>query len=277
MNQKFSSPVADTSSLADQLQRREFLSTLSFAIGTFSLLDAFPVSADEGIQRTSKKAPIKNRADAAPSQDAETSTQLVRLIHEFEGLRLKAYVCPGGKLTIGYGHTAGVTKGQKLNDAAEAEVLLRQDITPHRKQVLEVFKGMSVSENCLDALTSATFNCGCLQGGNTRFARFLKAKVPALDDPETRDGALHEIVSYLCRFNRANQRFTDGLLRRRLSEGLMLADAPQPIVSMREYENLKSQVLTASKEKNRDISHKIPEMVSALFKQRGIAQNSAER
>ena len=32
-------------------------------------------------------------------------SNILDLIKHFEGLNLKAYKCPAGKLTIGYGHT----------------------------------------------------------------------------------------------------------------------------------------------------------------------------
>lgn len=38
----------------------------------------------------------------------ETSEIGKNLIKNFEGLRLHAYKCPSRRLTIGYGHTAGV-------------------------------------------------------------------------------------------------------------------------------------------------------------------------
>ena len=34
-----------------------------------------------------------------------TSSLGLGIIKEFEGLKLKAYTCPAGILTIGYGHT----------------------------------------------------------------------------------------------------------------------------------------------------------------------------
>ena len=35
----------------------------------------------------------------------------LQLIKEFEGLRLEAYRCPAGVLSIGFGHTIGVREG----------------------------------------------------------------------------------------------------------------------------------------------------------------------
>ena len=51
----------------------------------------------------------------------------IELIKQFEGCRLKAYKCPAGVWTIGYGHTKGVTEGMTITEE-EAEDLLKKDI-----------------------------------------------------------------------------------------------------------------------------------------------------
>ena len=61
----------------------------------------------------------------------------IELIKKFEGCRLEAYKCPAGVWTIGYGHTAGVQKGQKIS-AAQAEALLRSDLERFEKTTRRV-------------------------------------------------------------------------------------------------------------------------------------------
>lgn len=51
----------------------------------------------------------------------------IDLIKRFEGLRLEAYECAGGKWTIGYGTTTGVQPGMKISKA-QAEEMLRGDL-----------------------------------------------------------------------------------------------------------------------------------------------------
>ena len=51
----------------------------------------------------------------------------IDFIRNEEGCELKAYLCPAGKWTIGYGHTAGVTEGMAISQA-HAEDLLRADV-----------------------------------------------------------------------------------------------------------------------------------------------------
>lgn len=100
-----------------------------------------------------------------------TSEKGLRLIKLFEGLRLDAYICPAGRPTIGYGHTAGVKLGQTITKE-KAEELLQQDLaTPER-----VLNELSVNfrQEQFDALVSWIFNLG--QGkfqGSTMRKRIL--------------------------------------------------------------------------------------------------------
>ena len=52
----------------------------------------------------------------------KVSEKGLAIIKKYEGCRLTAYVCPAGKLTIGYGHTKGVKKGQKITQAQAEEL-----------------------------------------------------------------------------------------------------------------------------------------------------------
>jgi len=86
-----------------------------------------------------------------------TSEQGLKLIKDSEQLRLNAYVCPAGVLTIGWGHTGkDVSKGMVITEA-EAESLLQQDVLP-----VEAFlnNNLALSQNQFDALVSLVFNIG---------------------------------------------------------------------------------------------------------------------
>ena len=45
----------------------------------------------------------------------KASVDAYELIKQFEGLRLKAYLCPAGIWTIGYGHTSGVSPNSTIS------------------------------------------------------------------------------------------------------------------------------------------------------------------
>ena len=53
-----------------------------------------------------------------------------RLQREFEGLKLEAYVCPAGVLTIGFGHTGPEVKPLRGEAAASAPEARRRRQPP---------------------------------------------------------------------------------------------------------------------------------------------------
>lgn len=88
----------------------------------------------------------------------------VELIAKYEGCRLKAYKCPAGVWTIGYGHTAGVKEGDTLPSADAAKELLRKDLEKYAGYVNAAVKSGKITfpltQNKFDALTSFVYNCG---------------------------------------------------------------------------------------------------------------------
>ena len=89
----------------------------------------------------------------------KTSSRGINLIKQFEGLRLTAYKCPAGVYTIGYGHTRGVKRGQKITEEQATE-FLTADLCNSEKTVEKYNSLYHWSQNEFDALVSFTFNCG---------------------------------------------------------------------------------------------------------------------
>lgn len=80
------------------------------------------------------------------------------LIKEFEGLRLKAYKCPAGIWTIGYGHTGrDVTPSQAITED-RAEALLKADLARFELGVERLAK--DANDNQFSAMVSLAFNIG---------------------------------------------------------------------------------------------------------------------
>jgi lysozyme len=80
------------------------------------------------------------------------------LIKRNEGLRLKAYRCPAGIPTIGYGSTgAHVHMGMTITEE-EAEALLRRDLERFERGVSEMAGEMTPGQ--FSALVSFAFNLG---------------------------------------------------------------------------------------------------------------------
>ena len=59
----------------------------------------------------------------------KASDVLMAKLKELEEYRDRAYLCPAGVWTIGYGHTRGVRRGQRCT-RGEADRWLREDLAP---------------------------------------------------------------------------------------------------------------------------------------------------
>lgn len=96
----------------------------------------------------------------------------IDLIKKFEGIRLTAYTCPAGVLTIGYGHTGpDVKPGMRITEQ-EAEKLLWSD-TESAQQTVSSFVNTKLNQNEYDALVSFTFNVGPTAFVNSTLLRLL--------------------------------------------------------------------------------------------------------
>ena len=82
----------------------------------------------------------------------------IDIIKKFEGCKLKAYLCPAGIPTIGYGHTYGVKLDRTITQD-QANILLEQDYQDALNGVEELIK-VPLSENQIGALASFVFNLG---------------------------------------------------------------------------------------------------------------------
>ncbi len=87
-----------------------------------------------------------------------TSPEVVALIKKFEGLRLKAYRCPGGVWTIGYGNTDGVTEGMEIS-LEEAEARLQRDLRRFENAIVKAVIP-ELTDNQFSALVSLVYNIG---------------------------------------------------------------------------------------------------------------------
>ncbi len=137
----------------------------------------------------------------------KTSRQGIELIKRFEALRLRAYVCPAGVLTIGWGHTKGVKAGMAI-DHAEAERMLADDIAIAERCVN--CDADSLNQNQFDALVSFVFNVGT--------ANYRKSKLRRMVLIDAGDAA---IVKEFMRWVYANGKRLPGLVKRREAESEM--------------------------------------------------------
>ena len=133
-----------------------------------------------------------------------TSPKGIALIKEFEGLRLKAYKCPGGVWTIGYGHTAGVKSGMVITEA-QAEEYLKADLIVFERYLNGL--GLALNQNQFDALVSFIYNVGTGNFSNSTLLRKVRA------NPQD-----NSIMDEFLRWVYSKGRVLPGLQRRRLAE-----------------------------------------------------------
>lgn len=133
-----------------------------------------------------------------------TSQRGINLIKQHEGLKLEAYRCPAGVYTIGYGHTAGVRRGDVI-DEQRAEQILAEDLKKFEAIVNRECPG--VNQNQFDALVSFTFNLGERNLLKSTLLKCVKANPSNLN-----------IRREFLRWNRANGEVLAGLTRRRRAE-----------------------------------------------------------
>lgn len=131
------------------------------------------------------------------------------LVKRFEGLKLKAYRCPAGVWTIGYGHTRGVKAGDVCT-REQAEAWLRADLEEAERDVLRLVKS-PLSDNQFSALVSWTFNLG---GGSLARSALLR---------RLNLGYYDAVPGEMKRWNKAGGHVLPGLVLRRDAEAKLWA------------------------------------------------------
>lgn len=126
------------------------------------------------------------------------------IIKRFEGLRLRAYLCPAGKWTIGYGHTGDVKRGDAITEH-QADAILAVDVDTAERDVAELVK-VELTDNEFSALVSFVFNFGRAKFAASSLLRLLN------------EGRKAEAAAELPKWKHAAGRVTPGLVRRRLAE-----------------------------------------------------------
>lgn len=134
------------------------------------------------------------------------------LIKKWEELRLEAYLpTPNDRWTIGWGHTGGVAKGDKITKD-QAEVFFQQDVQFAESAINKLVK-VDLDQHQYDALVSFVFNVGVENFKTSTLLRKLNA------GDET--GAAHEFL----RWNHQGGKVLKGLTKRRTEEMEYFLDA----------------------------------------------------
>lgn len=138
----------------------------------------------------------------------KTSDVGVNLIEEFEGFKSKAYRCPAGIWTVGYGTTFidgdPVQPGMTVT-LAEAESLIKKDLEQFEKAVSDAVR-VPLNQNQFDALVSLCYNIG--PGGFRRSSVLSNLNL----------GNYDKAASSIMNFVKGGGKVLPGLVRRRQAE-----------------------------------------------------------
>lgn len=129
----------------------------------------------------------------------------VKLVEEFEGLRLTSYQCPAGIWTCGYGHTGiGVHPDMAITEEV-ADEWLRRDLEKAASAVEHMVK-VPINDNQKSALISFVFNLGQGSFAGSTLLRLLN------------DGDYDGAAGQFPRWNKAGGQVLPGLVKRRAAE-----------------------------------------------------------
>ncbi|MGJ8480826.1 lysozyme [Sphingobium yanoikuyae] len=129
------------------------------------------------------------------------------LITQYEGERLKSYLCPAGILTIGVGHTGpDVHRGQTITKE-QSQKLLAADLRRFEAAVNRL--GGTMSQHQFDALVSFAFNVG--EGALAKSTLLRKHRA----------GDHHGAAREFSRWNRGGGKVLAGLVKRRAAEAAL--------------------------------------------------------
>ena len=137
-----------------------------------------------------------------------TSNLGIALIKEFESFSPKPYLCPAGKLTIGYGHL--IKAGETFTTLTEEEALflLKKDVEIAENAV-KTIAGCSFNQYMFDALVSFCFNLGGGALEQSTLLSYLKI------------GRLKDAAKEFEKWNKAGGQVLQGLVTRRKTEKIL--------------------------------------------------------
>lgn len=142
----------------------------------------------------------------APSQ------KCIDLCAHFETFFPRAYICPGGKLTIGYGHTNEAGSPKFTKDSVWTEQFAAE-VLAHEIGGCAVFVRRYISvdlfQHEFDALVSFTMNLGPGSLSRSTLRKLINS------------GKYEMASGELQKWNKAGGKVLNGLVRRRKSEGYL--------------------------------------------------------
>lgn len=132
------------------------------------------------------------------------------LLKPFEGCKLKAYRCPAGVCTIGYGHTnaagAPMITDSSVITQQQAEDILRHDLIKYEQAVIGMVT-QPLNQHQFDVLVDFAYNAGI---GNLKSSTLLK---------KVNSAAFDDVPAELMKWTKGGGKVLPGLVKRRQAEG----------------------------------------------------------
>ncbi|MCS5421236.1 MULTISPECIES: lysozyme [Psychrilyobacter] len=151
------------------------------------------------------------------------SKQGIDLLKHFESYEMKAYTCPSGVWTIGWGFTQVNGKKVKEGDIMTLEVAdieLVKQLRIYENVVKKAIMIKKINQNQYDALISLCYNIG---GSSFRRSDIVK---------EVNSRNFIGACRIFNLWSKAAEKRSKGLLRRRMSERNLFCSWPDPIVKV---------------------------------------------
>ena len=136
------------------------------------------------------------------------------IIKAYEGCQLKAYLCPAGIWTIGWGQTGKEIKEGVFWTQKQADAALKASVSVFIREVLKLIKVRARPEQ-IAALVSFAYNLGTPSLAKSTLLRLFN---------ENKN--VEEISSQFLLWSKANNKRLLGLLLRRASEAMVFSGKP---------------------------------------------------
>ena len=130
------------------------------------------------------------------------------ILKQFEGCKLKAYLCPANVWTIGWGRTTNVKHGDTCTKA-QADAWLSEEYDLFERGVLNLLDDQPTTPNMLGAMVSLAYNIGLGAFGKSSVLRNHLARRYA-----------NAAASFKL-WNKGGGKVLPGLVRRRAAEAAL--------------------------------------------------------
>ena len=140
----------------------------------------------------------------------KSSSILIEKLKKMEGCKLTAYQDSVGVWTIGYGHTAGVKKGDKITQY-QAEQFLKEDLAKF-EAIAQKTRNVN-TQGKFDAVTDFCYNCGIGNFNSSTLKKYIES-----------GKATWEIQEQFLKWVYAGKQKLGGLVSRRIWEANRFAE-----------------------------------------------------